>query len=254
MPNQNMQLDGKVALVTGATRGIGHALALGLAGEGADVVAVSRHQEDCEKTAALIRETGRRALAVAADVTSLASVQNMVQTAVKYFGRIDILVNNAGTAMNKKAELLTAEDWDRVISVNLKGAFFCAQQVGIQMIAQRQGKIINIASILGLVGESFVLPYLVAKGGLIQMTRGLAVEWAGHNIQVNALCPGYIMTDMNREMLSDEKIYRYIINKTPARRLAQEKEIVGAVLFMASGASDYMTGSMVTVDGGWTAQ
>lgn len=253
MSNPSMQLNGRVAVVTGATRGIGYALALGLAEAGADVVAVSRHKEDCEKAVGQIRDLGRRALAVAADVTDLASVQNMVQLTVKQFGQIDILVNNAGTAINKKSEALTPEDWDRVINVNLKGAFFCAQQVGIQMIAQRRGKIINIASVLGLVGESFVLPYLVAKGGLIQMTRGLAVEWAGYNIQVNALCPGYIMTDMNREMLSYEKIYRHIINKTPVRRLAQERDMIGAAVFMASEASNYMTGSLITVDGGWTA-
>jgi NAD(P)-dependent dehydrogenase (short-subunit alcohol dehydrogenase family) len=248
-------LTGKVAVVTGATRGIGYGIALGLAQAGADLVVVSRNQADCDRVVQEIQNMGRRAIGVATDVTQNDQVRRLVEVAVTKFSKIDILVNNAGTAITKKAEELTEEDFDRVVNVDQRAAFFVAQAVGLQMIKQGEGgRIINIASILGLVGERQVLPYCVAKGGLIQMTRALALEWAKYNITVNALCPGYVLTPMNEAVLKDEKIYSSIISKIPMRRLGEIEEMVGAVVFMASDAASYMTGQCLVIDGGWTAQ
>jgi NAD(P)-dependent dehydrogenase (short-subunit alcohol dehydrogenase family) len=248
-------LSGKVALVTGSTRGIGRGLAFGLAARGADLVVTSRNQQDCELTAEDIRALGRRVLAHSCDVTDRQSVQRLADVVMDELGRIDILVNNAGTAITKPAEDLTEEDWDRVIDVDLKGVFLCSIIFGRLMIAQRKGKIVNIASTLGLVGDRQVLPYCVAKGGVVQMTRALALEWAKHNIQVNALCPGYVKTPMNEaDIMGNDRIYKHIIGKTPMRRMGEVAELVEPLLFLASDASSYMTGQMLVVDGGWTAE
>ena len=178
----------------------------------------------------------------------------MVGAVLELWGQIDVLVNNAGTALTKRTEDLTDEDWDRVINVNLKGPFICAQEVGRHMIARRQGKIINMGSVLGFVAERQVLPYCVSKGGLLQLTRALALEWARYNIQVNALCPGYIETDLNRDQLADERVRERLLRKIPARRLGTVDDLVGAAVFLASQASDYMTGQCLIVDGGWLAE
>jgi NAD(P)-dependent dehydrogenase (short-subunit alcohol dehydrogenase family) len=254
-PVDRFDLSGKVAVVTGSSRGIGRGLALGLAEKGADLVITSRSQIDCEATAEAVHALGRRALVKCSDVTDLRSIEELARAAEAEFGRVDILVNNAGSAFLKAAEELTEEDWDRVIDVDLKGVFLCSITFGRGMIARKSGKIINIASILGLVGDEGLLPYCVAKGGVVQMTRALAVEWAKYNIQVNALCPGYAMTAMNEKTLTtNERVYNHIIDKTPMRRLARVEEFVGAALLLASDASSYMTGQTLVVDGGWTAE
>lgn len=250
----SMKLDGKVAIVTGATRGIGYGLATTLAQAGANIVVVSRNKADCERVAGEIAGYGVGALAVPADLTSLAAVENMVAETVTTFGRVDVLVNNAGNALTKRAEDITEADWDRVLNLDLKSVFFTCQAAGKYMIKERRGKIINVASVLGLVGEKMVAPYCAAKGGVVQLTRALALEWARYNIQVNALCPGYVETAINAAELQDEKIRRYIVGKTAVGRLGQAGDMAGAVVFMASDASDYMTGQTLTVDGGWTAQ
>lgn len=247
-------LTGKTVIVTGATKGLGYGVIHALARAGADVVVVSRTQSDCDVVAEEIKGLGRKAIAVPTDVGKPAEIQALVEAAVKEFGKIDILVNNAGTAVTKKAIELTEEDWDRVMNVNLKGPFLLAQAVGKQMIAQNGGKIINISSIFGLVGDVNVLPYLCSKGGIIQMTRGLALEWARYNINVNAVCPGYVKTALNTEQLETEKVFNYITGKTPLRRYGEIWEIAGIIQFLASSASDYMTGAVIPVDGGWTAQ
>jgi len=254
MGNNTIDLSGKVAIVTGSTKGIGFGLALALAKAGADITVVSRNQSDCEKAAQTIQAVGRQALPVAADITKQNDIKNLVEKTLDHFGQIDILVNNAGTAITKRAEEITEEDWDRVLNVDLKGVFFCAQAVGRQMIAQKQGKIINIASIMGLVGDRQILPYCAAKGGVVQMTKALALEWARYNIQVNALCPGYVKTPMNQEDLAQEKIYNHIIKKIPMRRLGEISDLIGATVFLASNFSDYMTGQTLVIDGGWTAE
>jgi len=247
-------LTGRVAIVTGATKGLGHGMAIALAQAGADIVVVSRTPADCEKVAAEIAALGRRALAAPTDVSSSEGIQKLVDLTVNTFGKIDILVNNAGTAVTAPAETLSAEDWDRVVDTNLKGVFLLAKAVGRVMIQQKSGKIINIASMFGLVGDKNVLPYLASKGGVIQLTKGLALEWAKHNIQVNAVAPGYVLTPINEKEMSQEKIYNYITGKTPMRRLGQASEIAGPVVFLASEAASFVTGSTLVVDGGWTAQ
>ncbi len=254
MSMDTFRLDDKVVLVTGSTKGIGYGIALALARAGADVVINSRNQEDCDRVASEVRNLGRRSLGIAADLTKLDAINKMVEAALQYFGRIDVLINNAGTAITRKAEDITEQDWDRVLNIDLKAVFFCSQAVGRFMIQRRKGKIINMASVLGLVGERQVLPYCVAKGGVIQLTRALALEWARYNIQVNALCPGYVITPMNEADLSQEKIYNHIVGKIPVRRLAKVEDLVGGAIFLASDASNYMTGQVLVIDGGWTAE
>jgi gluconate 5-dehydrogenase len=254
-PVDRFDLSSKVALVTGSSKGIGRGLALGLAARGADLVITSRNQTDCERTAEAVRALGRRALAKCSDVTDLRSIEELARAAEAEFGRVDILVNNAGSAFMKAAEELTEEDWDRIIDVDLKGVFLCSIAFGKGMIARKSGKIINVASILGLVGDKHLLPYCVAKGGVVQMTRALAVEWAKYNIQVNALCPGYVMTAMNEKTLAtNQQVYDHIIGQTPMRRLGEVEELVGAAVLLASEASSYMTGQTLVIDGGWTAE
>lgn len=248
-----IDLKNRVALITGSTKGIGRGILDGFSLAGAKIVVTSRSQSDCDQVAKNVIHQGGEVLAVAADLSKVKNIEVLIERVIEHFGRIDILVNNAGTSLTKKAEDLLENDWDRILDIDLKSAFFCSQAVGRHMINQKKGKIINIASMLGLVGSQQVLPYCVSKGGIIQMTRALALEWAKHNIQVNALCPGYVKTPMNESDLNDEKILSSIVRKIPMRRLGTVKDMIGAAVFMASDASDYMTGQVLVVDGGWTA-
>ena len=247
-------LTGKVAVVTGATKNIGHALALGFANAGADVAVVGRTVSECESTAEKIRAMGRRALAVPTDVTNQEAVEKMVKAAVAEFGHIDILMNNAGAAITKKAEDITMAEWDRVVDVDLRGAFMVAQACGKVMIKQNSGRIINTISVYGYVGGKMVLPYLAAKGGLAQVTKGLAMEWARYNINVNALVPGYIVTEINKKEFENEKVYNGIIRKIPMRRLGSVEDIIGSAIFLASDAANYVTGATIAADGGWLCE
>lgn len=246
-------VSGRVAIVTGATRGIGQAIAQTYAAAGIKVAVVSRSAADCEQAARSINETGGAAMAASCDVTQVAAFRKVVEQVVEHWGRLDIMVNNAGTAITRKAIDLSEEEWDRVVDLDLKSVFFCAQSAARVMIPQQSGKIINVASILGLVGANGLIPYCAAKGGVVNLSRALASEWARYGIQVNSLCPGYVITDINREKLSDEKTQAALLAKTPAGRLGQVGDMTGAALFLASPASDYMTGQSLTVDGGWTA-
>ncbi|MDR3565122.1 MAG: glucose 1-dehydrogenase [Negativicutes bacterium] len=254
MQKAGISLKDKVVIVTGATKGIGNGIARAMAEAGANVVVVSRSQSDCDKVAAELSQLGAEALAVSADVTKIASIQNVVDQAVNKFGHIDVLVNNAGAVLARKAEDVSEEDWDKVINLDLKGAFFCAQIAGRKMIAQNRGKIINISSMWGLVAFKGFLPYCVAKGGILQMTRALALEWARYDIQVNAICPGYILTALNEAELTDEKIAPGLLRKIPAKRFGDVQDLVGAALYLASDSSNYMTGAHMTIDGGWTIE
>jgi NAD(P)-dependent dehydrogenase (short-subunit alcohol dehydrogenase family) len=199
------------------------------------------------------REAGGEAVATPCDVTKVEDFRKVIRTVVELWGKIDILVNNAGTAITQKAVDLTEEEWDRVVDLDLKSVFFCAQAAAREMITRKSGKIINVASILGLVGGNGLVPYCAAKGGVVNLSRALASEWAKQGIQVNALCPGYVITDINKDKLSDDKVQAFLLSKTPAGRLGTVGDMTGAVLFLASSVSDYMTGQALTVDGGWTA-
>jgi len=246
------QLDGKVALITGATKGLGLAYAKALASEGANIVVVARNQQACEETAAMLHNTyGIEALACSADVLQMDDIEKMVSKTVSYFGRIDILVNNAGRAITEKAEKLTEEEFDSILNLNLRSCFFVAQAVGRQMISQNSGKIINIGSILANQAEKQVLPYAVSKAAILQMTKALALEWARYNIQVNTLSPGYVMTDLNQNI--DEKIRAHHMKRIALRRYASAEELNKAIVFLASDGSDYMTGQQLLIDGGWCA-
>ena len=247
-------LTGKVAVVTGATRGIGKALALGLANADADVVVVGRTVSACDATAEEIRAMGKKALSIPTDVTDQAAIEAMVEKAVAEFGHIDILMNNAGAAVTKPAEEITMEEWDNVVNVDLRGAFMVAQACGKQMIKQKGGRIINTISVYGYVGGKLVIPYVAAKGGLAQVTKGLAMEWAKYNINVNALVPGYIITEINKDEFANEKVYNSIVRKIPMRRLGQVEDLIGSVVFLASDASNYVTGAVIAADGGWLCE
>lgn len=247
-------LRGKVAVVTGASRGIGRYIALGFAKAGADLVLVATRPQLLQEVAQDVRALGRRALAVRADISRLSEVDELVKQAVQSFGRIDILVNNAGISpIYKSAHKVTESEFDQIVSVNLKGTFFVCQKVGSLMIEQRCGKIVNIASVGGVVGLPKLSVYCATKGAVIQLTKVLALDWAPYNVQVNAIAPGYVETDFTAGIRSNAGILSAILVHSPVGRMARPEEIVGAAIFLASDASSYITGSTIFVDGGWTA-
>lgn len=247
------RLDGKVSLITGASRGIGRALAEGLAGAGSDVVLTGRDGSTLEAVAADIRRnTGRKAVCVVMDMGSLPDIERTVATAVKELGKVDVLVNNAGLNQRLSALEYTEEVWDTVIDVNLKGAFFLAQACGKDMAKRNSGKIINILSLTVAWGLPTVIAYSAAKAGLQQITRLLAVEWAEHNIRVNGIAPGFFRTDLTRAVQEDQRS-DWILNRTPLGRWGEPEELAGAAIYLASPASDFVTGQVLWVDGGMTA-
>lgn len=249
------QLDGRVALITGGNRGLGFVMAKALAEAGADVVVTSRQQEKAETSAATITQaTGRRALGVAVDVTAADQVEDMVQTVVKEFGHIDILINNAGINIRKPIEEFDEESWDQVQSTNLKAPFLCARAVARYMKEQRYGRVINVASMLGLTGLAERSAYCSSKGGVIQLTKVLALEWAPYNVTVNALCPGPFATELNTPVLNNPQANKFFVDHIPLQRWGNPDELGGAAIFLASNASSFMTGAALVVDGGWTAE
>ncbi len=247
-------LHGKTAIVTGGSKGIGSAMALGLGHQGADVAIVSRNVTEGEQIAAQIRAMGRQSLAIACDVTNKVSVDAMVQNAMDAFGHIDILINNAGMNIRKPVVEVEESDWDTVMDTNLKGIFLVAQSVGQEMIRQKKGKIINIASIAAAVGLPNLAAYCASKGGIAQLTKVMALEWAEHNIQVNAVAPAYILTPMTQGLLENPERLNWILGMTPMGRLGTMEEVAGPVMFLASDWSNYVTGTVLMVDGGWTAR
>jgi 2-deoxy-D-gluconate 3-dehydrogenase len=250
MKNDLFNLDGKAAIVTGATRGLGKAMAVGLANAGADIVVTDIL--DTSKVVEEIKKIGRKSIGLLVDVCNKSSVDTMVKVTLEKFRRIDILVNNAGILRMGNAESTSKDDWDKVIDVNLSGQFLCAQAVGKQMIKQKSGNIINIASIAGLGGYSQSVAYNASKAGVISLTKTLAVEWAQYNINVNAICPGVFATDMTEDFLENEEFKKNIKNNVPLGRYATPDEIVGTAIYLASKASDYITGHSLVIDGGWT--
>ena len=249
------RLDGRVSIVTGGSKGLGEAMAMALAGAGSRVVIVSRNLEESQQVADRITAATRQeTLALKVDVTRKVEVEQMAQGTLARFGRIDVLVNNAG--INIRKPLLEAEDqeWEAVFDVNLKGPMFCSRAVGKVMVEQRSGSIINMASMMSFVSIPGRASYSTSKAGLVGMTRALALEWAPYNVRVNALCPGPFATPMNKALLEDRGVREFFVSRIPLGRFAEPQELEGAVVFLASNASSFVTGSALLIDGGWTAQ
>jgi 2-deoxy-D-gluconate 3-dehydrogenase len=250
-----VSLEGKVAVVTGAGRGLGQAAAWALAEAGADVALLARSTEEIERTAQEIEQThGRKALAVPVDVVNEEAVEEAASMVMATFGRVDILVNNAGMAKVSPLLELSLEDLKRILDVNVVGAFLCSRAFGGHMVAQRKGTVINVASVAGLNGEPDLTAYCASKGALIAFTRALAVEWARHGVTVNAVAPGYFRTDMNKQALDNVQIGPKIVQHIPLRRVGQPEELGPLICYLASDAAAYMTGSVVVLDGGQTAR
>ena len=249
------KLNGKVAWITGGTKGLGLAMAHALAGAGADIVVNSRTPAEAAAAAREITERhGRRALGLQADVTQAGQVKALVERAVRELGGIDILINNAGINVRLPTVELPLSEWQRVLDINLTGPFICSQAVAPQMIKRGWGRIIYMSSILGHVGLAGRPPYTATKGGLVLLTKTQALEFATTGVTVNAICPGPFATEMNKPLLDDPEKYKAFVAKIPMGRWGNMNELDGAVIFLASDASSYVTGTTLTVDGGWTAQ
>jgi 2-deoxy-D-gluconate 3-dehydrogenase len=245
-------LTGKVAIVTGGNKGLGQGIALALAEAGADIAVVSTRTET--ETVEAVKALGRKAIHIAADLTSIAPVDRIVSTTLSDLGGLDILVNNAGMIRRADSVDFTEADWDAVIDLNLKSAFFLAQACGRHMIAQGSGKIINIASMLSFQGGIRVPSYTASKSGIAGITKLLANEWASKGVNVNAIAPGYMATDNTAALQADEARNRSILERIPAGRWGQPSDMAGAAVFLASAASDYVNGITLPVDGGWLAR
>ena len=252
----SVRVDDQIALVTGSGRGIGEAIALGLAAHGAHLVITDLPDRlgPAEAVAETIRrDYARRALVVPLDVTDIASINATIATTIEHYGRLDILVNNAGINIPKFALDVTEEDWDKVLDINLKGLFFCCQAAGRQMIGQGRGKIINIASQMGVVGYQRRAAYCSAKAGVVNLTRVLAFEWAQHGIRVNAIGPTFIETELSAPFWRDAAFKADVLSRIPLGYIGKPEDIIGAVVYLASPAADLVTGHTLLVDGGWTA-
>jgi NAD(P)-dependent dehydrogenase (short-subunit alcohol dehydrogenase family) len=249
-----LDLSGRVAIITGGSVGLGRQMAEGLAEMGANVVLCARKKDRCERAAEELRQLGVKTLALGCDVKDIIHVQAVVDATLSQFGRIDILINNAGTSWGAPVEEMRLEHWNKVIETNLTGTFLFSQAVGKVMVPQRRGKIINITSVAGLRGappEFQAIGYHASKGGVIAFTHDLACKWGIHNIQVNAIAPGWFPTNMSQVVIERNK--EAFLNKIPLRRFGNEHDLKGAAVYLASDASDYVTGHVLVVDGGQTA-
>ncbi len=247
-------LENKVAVVTGASRGLGRAMTLGLAGAGADIVAIASTSENAAETVAEVESLGRRAVAIGCRQDDPEEVRRAVSESIDAFGQVDILVNNAGTIRRAPAEEYSDEDWSAVIDTNLNGVFQFCRGIGKHMLERGQGKIINIASLLSFSGGITVPAYAASKGGVMQLTKALANEWASKGIQVNAIAPGYFATDNTEALRTDATRNKQILERIPTGRWGDAEDLQGAIIFLASKASDYVNGHILTVDGGWMAR
>lgn len=247
------ELNDKVMLITGSGKGIGRGIAIAAAQMGAKVLLNSRTPADLEEVAKEIHANGGEAEPVVFDVSKMDDIARGAQAAIEVWGRIDVLVNNAGTNRPKPALELSEEDWDAIYDLNLKGLFFLTQTLVKPMIARKNGKIINISSTMGLVGGPLRTAYSGSKGGVVLLTKGLAVEWAPHNVTVNAVAPAFTRTPLADVLLQRKEFYEDVVRRIPMGRVGEVDEVVGAVLFLASEAANWVTGQTIAVDGGWVA-
>ena len=245
-------LSGRVAIVTGGSRGLGQTFARALADAGADLVITSRTLESLRTTEQEIQALGRRVLPLPLDVRDEQSIRNMVAAAAEAYGRIDILVNNAGCNVRKRAADVTWDDWNAVLDTNLRGAFFVAQAVAQHMLPRRSGRIINIGSVTSVFGYAGLAPYGASRGGIRQLTMSLADDWGPHGITVNCLAPGWFRTEQNKILYEDPEWVSYLVERIPLKRPGRPDDLEGAVIFLASDASAYITGQTLLVDGGFT--
>lgn len=246
-----MKLKNKIAIVTGSGRGIGKSIAIELAKEGAKVIVSDIDIKECQNVCNEIKKIGSDAIAVKCDVSKKSDVDAIIETTIQKFQKIDILVNNAGVVLMKPFVEMTEKDWDFILDINLKGVFLCTNAVAKQMIKQKSGKIISVASIAGEVGFINTSAYCASKAGIINLTRELALELSPHNINVNAIAPGVIATKMTEDILKDKKTKEVLLASTPLGRVGQPEEIGKAAVFLASSDSDFITGHTLVVDGGW---
>lgn len=248
-------LSGKVALITGGSKGLGYAMAKGFAMAGATVVITSRHRSEVEQAAQSLETFNVKSLGICADVKDIPQAESTVQEITRKFGRLDILVNNAHAGSRKSALDISEEFWNNVLDTNLKAPFFWAQAAARQMIKQNEGgRIINISSVGGMVAQRENSPYGASKGGMNQLTRNLAVEWAKYNILVNAIAPGSFMTEGNEKHLSNPQNIQHNLTKICLERIGKPDEVIGTAVFLASEASTYVTGQILYIDGGWTVE
>jgi len=250
MSLQLFDLSGKVAIVTGTSRGLGQYFARALALAGADLVITSRQAETLGEFKKEISSLGRRALPLQLDVRDYDSIQQMVANAWEHYGQIDILVNNAGCNVRKPSTEVTWQDWNLVLNTNLRGTFFVAQAVAKKMIPRQYGRIINIGSVTSVFGYAGLAPYCASRGGVKQLTMSLADDWGSSGITVNCLAPGWFKTDQNRMMYENQEWVEYLIDRIPLKRPGAPGDLAGAVVFLASDASEYITGQTILVDGG----
>ncbi len=248
----SLRLDGRVALVTGGSRGLGLGIALALAQAGADIALMARTVDELEKAADLVRRSGRKALVVEADATAIATIAGHVRKVADHFGRLDILVNAAGINIRQPSDTFTEEDWDRLMTINLKSAFFASQESARLMRRNGKGKIINVGSIAFERSVPNSVLYAISKGGIRQMTQALAVELAKDHINVNAIAPGRYWTKMTDAVFSDPERYESTVGVIPLGRPGVPADLAGAALLLASDAGDYITGQTIFVDGGWS--
>ncbi|MEP6787641.1 MAG: 2-dehydro-3-deoxy-D-gluconate 5-dehydrogenase KduD [Acidobacteriota bacterium] len=248
------KLDGKVALVTGASVGLGQGMALALAEAGADVACHCHKDGEADETVAAVEKLGRRAVSISGDMSDKETPKHVVADAVAALGRIDILINNAGMIRRTPAVDFSEEDWSTVIEVNLSSVFRTSQAAGRHMIEQGSGKIVNIASLLSFQGGITVPAYTASKSGVAGITKALANEWAKHNVNVNAIAPGYMATDNTTALRADETRNRQILERIPAGRWGTPDDLAGTAVFLSSAASDYLQGHILVVDGGWMAR
>lgn len=247
------ELKGKKVLITGGSKGIGKDAAMAFAQLGAHVMITGRNASDLEAAVHELREVQPNSFFLAADMQDVQSIYQMVDDTIATLGGLDILVNNAGVNIAKPAFEVTEEDWDRVLDTNLKGTFFCSQRAGKHMATNGGGRIINMVSQMAFVGYIKRSAYCSSKGGAVQLTKALAVEWASYGVKVNAVAPTFVETDLTKKMFEDQEFYQDVLRRIPLGQLAQVSDITGAVLFLASDLANFITGETIKVDGGWTA-